>query len=106
MPVKLRVEEVKDPVARENFQKLENEFGSNPIHKGTWRFVEMTFTDSVANYKFPHGLNFVPKDVIPTSVIGAGDITFHYDDFDRTNIQVTTTGACVVRALVGKIGET
>lgn len=104
--VKLRLEEIKDPATRENFQKLENEFGTNPIFKGSWRFIEITFDDAVAHFKYPHGLGFIPKDKIELSVIGAGDVTWNYDDFDRTNIDVTTTGACVVRALVGKVSET
>ncbi len=104
--VKLRLEEIKDPATRENFQKLENEFMKSPILKGQWRFIEMTFDDAIANHRYPHGLGFVPKDKIELAVIGPGTITWHYDEFDRTNIQVTTTGACVVRALVGKVAET
>jgi len=103
--LKLRVDEVKDSVARENFQKLDNEFSQSPILKGTWRFVEITFSGAVANFKYPHGLGFIPKDKIELSVSGPGDLVWNYDDFDRTNIDLTTTGALTVRALVGKVSE-
>lgn len=106
MMVKLRLEEISDPATRENFQKLDNEFASNPIIKGRWRFIEMTFLGAVTNFKYPHGLGFTPKDKFELSVNGAGTVTWHYPSFDRTNIQVSTTGACVVRALIGKVSET
>jgi hypothetical protein len=58
----------------------------------------------VVNYRYPHKLGFVPEDVIQTSLRGAGAVTWNYDQFNRDYLDVTTTGACVVRAFVGLYG--
>ncbi len=105
MKLSLRIEEIGDAAARENFQRLEEAFKSLTFLKGKFRFVEISFLSAVTNFKFPHGLGFVPKDVLPTSITGAGAITWNYSLFDRTNLDITTTGACVVRAYVGSYRE-
>ena len=68
-------------------------------------FFEFDFDGAVTNYKYPHNLGFKPLDVIQTSTIGAGVLTWNYDEFDETELDITTTGACIVRAFIGSYLE-
>ncbi len=100
--INLLVKETLDPIDRENMRRIQNEFTSvQIILKGQWKFFELTFTGAVTNFKQKHLLMFVPKDVIQTSITGVGAVTWNYSLFDRTNLDITTTGACVIRAFVG-----
>ena len=103
--IDLFINEISDPPTRENFRRIFEAFKTKVFLKGDWRFVEIPFLGAVTNFKFPHGLSFIPKDVIQTSKTGAGSITFNYSSFDRTNISITTTGACTVRAFIGSYRE-
>lgn len=104
--INLLVKETFDPIDRENMKRIQNEFTSvQVILKGQWKFFEITFTGAVTNFKQKHLLDFVPKDIIQTSKTGAGSLTWNYTLFDRTNLDITTTGACIVRAFVGSYLE-
>lgn len=96
----LRIEEVTDPIVRDNFQRVESAIGSFPFLKGSWRFVEIEIS-SATTIKFKHGLRFIPKDVIQTSLIGSGSATWNHQNFTRDHVEITTTGPCVVRAFIG-----
>lgn len=93
---------------QDNMQRLQNFFNSDPLVNGQFKFFQSSFTQDLTDFKIPHGLNFIPKDVIQTSKVGTGTIVFNYALFDRTNISVTTSGtlatdALVVRYLVGRL---
>lgn len=95
-----------DEYTRENFKRLQLFLQKFPLFRGEWVFLEKTFTSAVTDLDIAHGLGFTPKDIILTGVSGAGTIgfdiiTFNFDSFDETNINVTTTDACTVRFFVG-----
>jgi hypothetical protein len=75
------------------------------ILNGQWKFFELTFDRAVTNFKYPHGLNFVPRDVIQTSTRGNGFIQWNYDLFDFNYLDVSTSDSCVIRAFIGRYTE-
>lgn len=95
---------VQDAYSRENFRSLRDELSANPLTRNLWHLRELTFLAAVTNLLVPHGLKFLPKDIIITSTIGAGQLTINYSKTDLTNLNLTTTGACVVRLLLGSLG--
>lgn len=97
--------DIKDEYTRESFKRLQDFLADFPFFRGNFKFFELTFTSAVTDLKVAHGLKFVPTDVIQTSSKGAGILTWVYDSFDRENLVVTTTGACIVRAFVGAYRE-
>ena len=101
----LNLVSTEDKVILENFRRIDKEWGKEPILRGQWKFVEITFQGAVANFKFKHYLKFVPKDVIQTSLRGSGLVVWNYDLFDRDNLNITTTDACTVRAFIGRYEE-
>lgn len=92
------------PLIRENFSRLKRLLTQQTLLKGEFKFLEITFTQAVTNFQYPHKLGFVPKDVIQTSLIGA-NLTWNYDLFTREFLDITTTGPCVVRAYIGTYSE-
>lgn len=95
------VNRIEDEYVRENFERLSNFLLNDGLLRGEWKFFTITFTAAVTNLKYPHHLGFLPKDILQTSKTGAGSITFNYDLFTATNLDITTTGACVVRFFAG-----
>jgi hypothetical protein len=97
--------EIEEGYTRENFRKIIEEFSTVFLLKNL-RFVQISITGNVTNFKFPHNMRIVPKDIIQTSKIGTGTWTWNYDKFDRDNLDITVSGASgtnVVRALVGNL---
>lgn len=99
----LSIDSIEDKKVQEAFFNIREFVSSQPLLLGEFDSYEISFIGAVTNFKSPHHLLFVPKDIIQTSKIGAGNITFNYALFDRTNFDITTTGACVVRFLAGNI---
>lgn len=102
---KVEVTRVKDATLREVLQTVDENFQEDALSKADFAFFEITVTGAVTNKKIPHSLGFQPKDVIQTSKTGAGSLTWNYDQFDVTNLDITTTGSCVVRAFIGRYSE-
>lgn len=94
---------IEDQYVRENFQRI-LDFFRVQNHLFNFRQFELIFSQAVTNYQHKHNLGFLPKDVILTSVIGAGSVTFNYGDFTKEFISITTTGPCVVRFFLGAYG--
>jgi len=102
--------DIKDVYIRENFKRLARFLQTWPLFRGEWAFFEETFDSAVTDLDIAHGLGFKPQDIILTGVSGAGItgfgiITFNFDSFDETNINVSTTGACTVRFFAGAYKE-
>jgi hypothetical protein len=95
----LLVKEMQDSYVRENFMRLQDIIRRLPLDG--FRHLEITFDAAQTNKKVAHGLGAKPKDVIQTSLTGTGSVTWNYSSFDDTYLDVTSTGACVVRAYVG-----
>lgn len=101
--IRLFLSEIEDDFSRENFRRVQNEFNEDVLKNSQFTFITITFTGAETNYKYKHNLPFVPRDVIQTSLTGSGSLTWNYSLFDSTNLDITTTDACVVRALIGKV---
>jgi hypothetical protein len=97
--------DIEDPYVKESFSRLKQFLQGLPMLFGEFEFREIVASAAVTNMKVPHGLGFKPVDIIQTSKIGAGNITFNYDKFDKTFLDITTTGPCTVRAFVGAYRE-
>lgn len=99
------LKDVEDPYIRENFKRLANFMQKFPFFRGEWEFFTIDIGVAVTNLKLAHGLGFKPLDVIQTAKTGAGDITFNFDLFSDTELDITTTGACSVRCFIGAYKE-
>ena len=98
----LLLNEIQDRYVRENFKRLQEFLRVSNMLEG-FTFVEIELTQAVTNYRYYHGLGYIPQDIIQTRFTGPGELTFNYSRFDRQYLDLSTTGACTVRALVGTI---
>jgi hypothetical protein len=96
---------IKDQPTREALSDLVNQSNDQTIIKGKWKFFAITVGAAVSNLRIPHGLQFKPKDKIELSVSNGATVTWNYDEFDKTYIDITTDDSCVIRALIGSYGE-
>jgi hypothetical protein len=97
----LFLSEIKDEYSQENFKRIREFFREQSILRGEWEHMEISIPSMVTNFKYPHKLGFLPKDILQTSLIGES-IIWNYDRFDSTYLDITTGGACTVRAFVGR----
>lgn len=105
MKLKFLMDQIEDVYIRDNFKRLQDAILAEAVLKGEFKFFEIPVSKSVVRQNYSHNLNFIPKDVITLSVSADADVTWHFDEFDRTTVQFTTTKACVIRAFIGAYGE-
>ncbi len=106
MSVNFRVDAIRTiEDVREALQKIKEKIDGSVLDKGQFQFFEITVLSAVTNFRYSHKLNFTPYDVLQLSVRGVGAVTWNYEDFDETFLDLTTTGACVVRAYIGRHRE-
>jgi len=105
--IKLFTREVEERFSRENFFRLDNYLREEPFRKGNFKFFEFVIPAAVTAKSFAHNLTFQPLDVIPLSIRNSDGttVTWHYDDFTRENVVITTNGACTIRAYIGRYTE-
>lgn len=108
--IEFNLDRIEDPYIREIVQRIREEFKNQVLLRGQWRFAEISFTSNITNFKYPHGLGFSPKDLFQTGKTGTGSITYNYDEFDSTNLDITTSGTSssdplTVRFFVGRYEE-
>lgn len=101
----LILKDIVDPYIQENFFRLGKFFIGFSLFKGNFKFFEFTFDRALTNQNVAHGLGFRPTDIIQTSLIGPGTLTWEYSSFDDKSLVVTTSGACKVRAFIGAYRE-
>jgi len=94
---------VKDPIVRDVLQSIRDFLRKFTLFSGEWEVFEFVFTQAEDNIKIPHRLKFTPKDILQTAIIGDAGVIWHYDLFDSTNLNVTVSSACTVRALIGRL---
>lgn len=96
----LAVKEIKDVIIRKNFQNLQDYFMAENQLMG-FQFFDVTFTKAQTNFILKHGLSYTPQDVVVLQCVGAGQVSFNVGIFSTSSLNITTTGACRVRFLVG-----
>lgn len=83
--------EITDRFIRRNFELLRDFFRTESPMLG-FKHFSITFTGNVAHYQTPHKLGFLPKDILVTSQVGVGTVTWHYDEFTEDLLDLTVSG--------------
>jgi hypothetical protein len=105
--LRLLKNEIEDPKVQENFQRLEDFLRDFPLSNGVFKFFVLALTAASypATVRVPHTLGFAPKDVLQTSVIGSGSVTWVYSQFTKSELVLSISGPVTVRAFVGSYAE-
>ena len=80
---------------------LNGELNGNPFTSGKFKAFEVDLEEATANFEVRHGLGFAPKDIIQTSAIGSGSVTWNYTLFTKEVVVLTVSNAVKVRFLAG-----
>jgi len=105
--IKLIVKDITDVWIRKAFQDVQNFLNTQALLLCGFTFLEINETSTTPQVEVPakHNLGAIPKDVILTSSVGTGAITFHYDLFTKDNIIYSTTGPVTIRAFIGRFDK-
>ena len=100
--MKLFVTQILDRYVRENFMEIDRYMADLVFTRGDYKFMQLVAGKS-GTHTFYHGLGFTPKDIMLLSVRNddAASVTFHYDDFNKDTISVTTDAGCTIRIYLG-----
>lgn len=101
--LEFEISRVEDPILKDILQSIRDFIRDFPFFNADWKFFEFRFSKGEDNKKIPHGFKFTPTDVLQTAIIGEAAIIWNYDLFDETNLDVTISSACTVRAFIGRV---
>jgi hypothetical protein len=82
---------------------LKDMINENPFVVFIGKRIEISLSAG-NNQLIGHGLDFTPTDAIILSVTNGATVSFDYDSFDDTYIQIDVSAATTVRMAVGKFG--
>jgi hypothetical protein len=102
--IKTGKEKIEDQATKNAVKKLEDALNEEAILKFGFQYFEFTFAAAATDMEIPHPLKFVPRDVILLSTTNGITVTFAYDIFTRTHLIATSSGAGVMRCLLGRYG--
>lgn len=109
--LKLFKTEIVDSFLRENFSRIEKYAAESLFDKGNFSFFSFVLGSDVtvgypATFDVQHRLSFLPTDVIQLNVTpDTAAVTWNYDSFTRSTVNITVDKACTVRAFIGRYGE-
>ena len=95
-------QEIEDPYVQENFKRIMDYGNANPLDRSNFQFFSIEIPAATTNFKYKHGLGFVPLDVIIMHNSNNAAITLNYSKFDSNELDITASGATLLRCLVGR----
>lgn len=96
----LFLQQISDRILQRNFVALQEYLRLQSLLED-FKFYEIIFDSAQTNFRYKHGLSFIPKDLIVTRIVGEGNVTFNFDDFTTDELDMTTDGACEIRFFAG-----
>lgn len=103
--LRLKIDAVKDPVVREALQIIKESLNKIALLRGEFEHFTLDFEEAISDHTFTHNLGFAPRDVIQTFLTGTGSVVWNYAGFTKTQVSITVTGPCTVRAFIGAYKE-
>lgn len=91
---------ITDKYLQTNFRNLVSYFAAQNQLLG-FQFFEQVFSAATTSFTLAHSLGYLPQDIIVTRITGPGLVTFNYNSFTTTTINMTVTDICRVRFFVG-----
>lgn len=102
--IRLPLSQITDQSIRASLEQIQDSINDNPLNLGDFKLFEIITTAAVTNRVIAHPMGIIPVDIIVTRITG-GTVTWAYDSFTKSTIQLTTSAAVRIRVLMGSIGE-
>lgn len=94
--------EVDDPYIQENFSRIQDHFKDSALERMGFVMYRLTFAGAVTNFRFPHGLSYIPTDILITKNSNNVAVTLNWSLFNSQFLDLTVGGATDLRLLVGR----
>lgn len=94
---------IEDRATREALYSILEFMRAEPMVSFGFKFFTLTFASAVTNYRFTHRLGYKPKDSVITDVSDNQSAFFNMDLSDSTHLDITTSGACTIRFVIGNL---
>lgn len=104
--IDLILKDIEDKYSRENFSRLSNFIKEQVFFDGDFSLFEVSIPAASDEFEVPHGLTFIPKDIILLAVEGNFNYFFRYQEFTKTSIFITADGPVRLRFLAGRLSST
>jgi hypothetical protein len=99
----LILKDIDDIYSRENFKRLSDFVKSQVFFDGNFELFDVTVNKASDKFEIPHGLTFIPTDIIQLATEGNFNYFFRYQEFTKTSIFVTSDGPVRLRFLAGRL---
>jgi hypothetical protein len=103
--IDLIFKDIEDPYVQENFFRLREFLANQVFFDGDFKIFDISIPAATDRFRIRHGLTFIPADIINLAFEGDGNYFFHYQEFDRENLFVSTNGPVRIRFLAGKLRD-
>jgi hypothetical protein len=103
--VDLILKDIKDPHIRENFARLARFLNGQVLFDGDFQLFDITVPTANINYEIPHGLTFIPEDIVMLAVEGDQNFYFKYQNFTRKSMFAFIAGPARIRFLAGRLKD-
>lgn len=94
--------EIDDEYIQENFKRLTQYLKDEALLRCNFKFLQIKISQPENRIKYPHQLDFIPKDIIIVHNLNNAVVTFHYADFDKSNLIFDVSASTELRLLVGR----
>lgn len=101
----LQIDKIRDEHTRDSFDRLQQQLSEHVFGGFRGRHMVIAFSGASVRRKVPHGLAFIPEDILVTALTVGAALQWHYEEFDRKNLVVTVDRACTLRCYVGTHSE-
>lgn len=101
----LILKDVSDQYSRENFSRLQRFISEQVFFQGNFKLFEINLTMANLSNEVPHGLTFIPKDIIVLASSGNQNFSFQYQNFTRDSIFIANEGPVTIRFLAGRLDD-
>jgi len=103
--IDLILKDIDDIHIRENFFRLKNFLNGQVLFDGDFKLFDVKIDKKETSFKLPHGLTFIPADIISLSASGNMNYFFRFQEFTKTDMFITTEGPVRLRFLAGKLRD-
>jgi hypothetical protein len=101
----LILKDIEDQYVRENFTRLLKFFNLQDLLNGEFKFFDVEILEANTIFSLPHGLKFIPVDIIVVSIFGDYNFYFRHSDFTKEDIKILVSGPVRIRFFAGSFKD-
>jgi len=96
---------IEDPTVREAISSLYEDLRAFEFFRANFKYVEITFTAAIDNFRFYHNFGFKPTLAFTAFVTDNANVIWDLDESTKDYVLMTVSAPCTVRAFLGRYQE-